>query len=163
MSQISTALSRSEKQGAVARAECRGPPLTVTIDEACRKTGLGVTTLYALLKVKKNPRHESRPQASHFLAIASGAAGAERRGRRGLMRAGGANNRCMPPKRCCPGCASLMGCRRERTSTDCRSSDVLVARARHQGARRVEHQAAAFRAQRPAGDRSRQSVAAIAA
>jgi len=53
MSQISTALSRSEKQGAVARAECRGPPLTVTIDEACRKTGLGVTTLYALLKVKK--------------------------------------------------------------------------------------------------------------
>ena len=56
MSQISTALSRSEKQGAVARAECRGPPLTVTIDEACRKTGLGVTTLYALLKAKKKIR-----------------------------------------------------------------------------------------------------------
>ena len=54
MSQMSTALSRSEKQGAIARAASRGPPLTVTIDEACRKTGLGVTTLYALLKAKKS-------------------------------------------------------------------------------------------------------------
>src|SRR5262249_7083342 len=35
---------------------------------------------------KKNPRHESGPQAAHFLAIAPGAAGGERRGRR-LMRA----------------------------------------------------------------------------
>jgi hypothetical protein len=54
MSRMSAALSRSEKQGAIARAPSRGPPLTVTIDEACRKTGLGVTTLYALLKAKKS-------------------------------------------------------------------------------------------------------------
>ena len=53
MSQMSTALTRSEKQGAIARAASRGPPLTVTIDEACRKTGLGVTSLYALLKAKQ--------------------------------------------------------------------------------------------------------------
>jgi len=53
---MSAALSRLEKQGTIARAPSRGPPLTVTIDEACRKTGLGVTTLYALLKAKKKIR-----------------------------------------------------------------------------------------------------------
>jgi len=53
MSQMSTGLSPMEKQGAIARAASRGPPLTATIDEACRKTGLGVTTLYGLLKAKK--------------------------------------------------------------------------------------------------------------
>jgi excisionase family DNA binding protein len=54
MSQTSTGLSRQEKQAqAVARRAASGKPVTVTVDEACRKTGLGVTTIYALLKAGK--------------------------------------------------------------------------------------------------------------